>query len=465
MRSVALVLIILGAGVPAAIAHASDPRESAQQLSDQAFAILNSLNADSSKSKMDDLLGGMASFAGDAQSLSTSLARGDSAGAKQALDALISDRRVVDAALEKNPSALDKSKWNGLKAQLADLEKNPVVSSASPPAPAAASSVPGVGGAPEATTAPPLASDSGRPPVVKIISRVSGEDGIQIKGYLEGRDLRSAGIYQGGQLLKVLELSPTRGDQRVDFDIKVEQASSGEVIRTQDGAGRIAEAPIATNDSTVNRVSAGHERTIELDPTAPSSEPAAPAEAPPVVASRESNTAEIPSNEDAVPPRHRPGEALGPLTDVQINVLGVMDSSTQPGSYEIVGQISGSGIHRAGVYVDGRQVRQIPITAGPYSSFDVSFPMLGRVATIRVYGAGSNFAESAIDLASAGTIYGLPATGGPYARVNPYPYGAYPYGTAPNPYPPNPYGYGYPPPPGYPAYPPPNTPWWRRFFP
>ncbi|HYA35947.1 MAG TPA: hypothetical protein VEF03_10010, partial [Candidatus Binataceae bacterium] len=88
-------------------------------MSDQAFAILNSLNSDPSTSKMDDLLGGMASFAGDAQSLSTSLARGDSAGAKLALDALISDRRVVDAALEKNPSAMDKSKWNGLKAQLA----------------------------------------------------------------------------------------------------------------------------------------------------------------------------------------------------------------------------------------------------------------------------------------------------------------------------------------------------------
>jgi len=456
----------LSASIGAGIVYGSDTKESARQLSDQAFAILNSLNSDPSTSKMDDLLGGMASFAGDAQSLSTSLARGDSAGAKLALDALISDRRVVDAALEKNPSAMDKSKWNGLKAQLAELEKTPLASAVSPPSPAAVPSVPGVAAAPEAAAVPPSSSDTGRPPVVKIASRVSGEDGIQIKGYLEGRDLRSAGIYQGDHLLKTLELSPTRGDQRVDFDIKVEQASPGEVIRTQDGAGRIAEAPIAADDATLSRAAAGHEKTIELDPSAPSSEPPPSAEPPPVVASKESNTAEIPSNEDAVPPRHRPGEALGPLTDVQINILGVMESSSQPGAYQIVGQISGSGIHRAGIYVDGRQVKQIPITPGPYSSFDVSFPMLGRVATIRVYGAGSNFVESAVDLASAGTIYGPPVTGGPYAyRVNPYPYGAYPYGTAPNPYPPNPYGYGYPPPPGYPAYPAPNPPWWRRFFP
>src|SRR6267143_356560 len=58
-------------------AHGDDFHAAAQHLSDSAFAILNSLTSDSSKAGAGDAMGAMASFAGDAQTLSTALAKGD----------------------------------------------------------------------------------------------------------------------------------------------------------------------------------------------------------------------------------------------------------------------------------------------------------------------------------------------------------------------------------------------------
>ena len=176
------------------------------------------------------------------------------------------------------------------------------------------------------------------------------------------------------------------------------------------------------------------------------------------------------------------GATLAPLSDVQINILGVQQSIANPNMYGVTGQIAGEAVKRAGIYVDGRLAKSIPITAGGDTSFNVSFTMFGSEATIRAYGNGSNFSESSIDLTSAnGTVYGSnpPATVyaypaypvNPYARspygypANPYgnvnPYGASPYGASPYGYPnngyPNGYGNGY----GNGA---PRRPWWQKIF-
>src|ERR1700691_144570 len=80
-------------------AYADDFHLDAQRLSDSAFAILNSLTSDSTKAGASDVTGAMASFAGDAQTLSSALSSGDRDGAGVAMTALIADRRAVDDAL------------------------------------------------------------------------------------------------------------------------------------------------------------------------------------------------------------------------------------------------------------------------------------------------------------------------------------------------------------------------------
>ena len=67
--------------LPAALVFADDLQSSAQHLSDSAFAILNSITSDSSKSAASDVMGAIASFAGDAQTLAAALAGGDRASA------------------------------------------------------------------------------------------------------------------------------------------------------------------------------------------------------------------------------------------------------------------------------------------------------------------------------------------------------------------------------------------------
>ena len=204
-----------------------------------------------------------------------------------------------------------------------------------------------------------------------------------------------------------------------------------------------------------------------------------PAAAPPAAPPPDSgNTAEIPS---AVPKAgvdvpYNPGTLAG----VQINIIGVNQVSAIPRRYEVAGQINGVGVRRAGIYVDGRLARRIPISRNRGSvSFDTTFDMVGSSATIRAYGVGENFVESSLDLGNASTpLYGtVPYAVNPYAYgANPYAYGASPYAYGTNPYG-NPYvapygynnPYGYRPPYGYGngypnGYPPPNVPWWQRLL-
>jgi len=446
------------------LAHADDFHLSAQHLSDSAFAILNSLSADSSKAGVGDVIGAMASFAGDAQTLSTALSSGDRDGAGAAMTSLIADRRAVDEALLKNPNAIDESKWAPLKAELASIQARvPAVS------PSMAKTAPPE--SPSEVVRPPASEAAatvpdGSAPQVEITSRVSDDSGLHIKGYLQGTNLKSAGIYDGDAMILKIDLAPTPDAQRVLLDFKLEQVSPSETIRVADASGREAAAHIAS-DSTPVVESGGHEKMIELGGGS------AVSDAPPIDLASHGprNTAEIPSESPSR--RHLHGNSnLAPLSDVQINIVGVQKSLSESSSYQVIGQISGGNVKRAGIYIDGRLAKPIAVTPGGDTSFNVAFTMFGNEASIRAYGLGSNYVESSIDLSTAnGAVYGSNPPAGvyaypvnPYAR-NPYGYPASPYGAPP--------GYGAPgyPNGGYPyngypnsGYPPPTRPWWSKIF-
>ena len=108
---------------------------------------------------------------------------------------------------------------------------------------------------------------------------------------------------------------------------------------------------------------------------------------------------------------------------MQINVIDAEESMSAPGNVEVIGQINGPGVRHAGVYVNGRLAKSIPVSTGGYSAFDLTFPMpAGSDAKIRAYGNGNDFVEASIDTVGGGsgmTEYRNPPM---YAA----PYGAYP---------------------------------------
>jgi hypothetical protein len=130
--------------------------------------------------------------------------------------------------------------------------------------------------------------------------------------------------------------------------------------------------------------------------------------------------------------------------------------------YQVVGQIIGHGVRRAGIYVDGRLVKRLPVSRGNLSTFATTFMMSGGTATIRAFSSANQYVESSIAMpavappiavapygmnpygpfgmspyamAPFGTPYGAPYTASPYGAV---PYGVNPY--APYAPPINPYG-------------------------
>jgi hypothetical protein len=451
----ALAIWLLTSG----LSIADDLHLNAQNLSDSAFAILNSLTSDSSKAADGDVTGAMASFAGDAQTLSTALTHGDREGTGAAMTALIADRRAVDEALLKNPGAIDSSKWASLKAELASIQAR--IPADGSLAKAAPPERPSDVVRPPASEAAATVPD-GSPPRVEITSRVSDDSGLHVKGFLQGTDLKSAGIYDGDAMIQKIDLAPTPGAQRVLLDFTLEQASPSETIRVDDLSGRIAEIHVASNSTPVVE-SGGHEKMIELG-GGPVVSDVPPLE---VASGDPNNTAEIPSKSPS--PKHmHDDDAVAPLTGVQINILGVQQSIAEPNSYQVMGQIAGSSVKRAGIYIDGRLVKPIPVSPGADSSFSISFTMFGSAASIRAYGNGDNFVESSIDLSTAnGAVYG---SNPPVYPANPYvvnPYASNPYSPT-NPYSANscPPGYGMP---AYggtcqPLRSSTSRPWWSKIF-
>jgi hypothetical protein len=400
----ALALLCLRQSAPGS-AFADDLKNLAAQFADHAFALLNSLNSQSNGGSTNPALGPVAGFAGDAQTLSHAVAEGDSAKAAYALGALQSDRGAVDAALAGHPGALKASDWNSLKGQLDALAKAIGVVTASPPVvahgpgaggPESAGAIKGV---PANAPAPPAAPSAvaSHAPKVTITYRGVSRDGIfHVKGWFAGTALKSAGIYDGDRLRKSFKVNDVVGQQRVNFDIQVAGVSRDTAIRVRDAEGRSAEAPIASASEAAVLGGGANERgesgvRVDRYPRLPAG-------------STGSNTAEIPSHGGYAPSRSGAPSGGSPgLANVQINILGVVPSQTAPGNYEVVGQIAGRGIRRAGIYIDGRLVKPIPVSSGAnFSAFDETFPMSGREATIRVYGAGNRYVESSIDVIANG---------------------------------------------------------------
>ena len=469
------VLAIVAAGIGPRQSFAQDAQAQAQELSDHAFAMLNAINADSTKAG--PILAPAASLAGDAQTLSTALGANDNAGASSAMAAVLSDRDKIEAAA-KIAGGRYPQQWTSMREKIAALEKQVPASKES--GSVAGSDAAGLAPESHASVAPPAGERMPDAPKIEIASRVFIAGTVRVKGYLEGTDLKSAGIFDGDTKRKDIEVAGVPGDQRVNFDFSMEQPAPTQSIRVTDSYGREAQAIIVPDPAAVGAMK-GSEELIEVDPGATAS----PGEAGPLAESplasagpaRGNNTAEIPRPGDELSPSRRHIDAnssLGPLTNVQINVIDAEELMSAPGMVEVIGQIVGSGVRHAGVYVNGRLARPIPISTGGYSAFDLTFPMpAGSDARIRAYGNGNDFVEASVDTVGGGTgmtvyrnpplyaPYGAyPGYPSPYYAPNPYAY-ANPYAPGYNPYAPNPYPYGYPPP--Y-TPPPAKVPWYTRLL-
>lgn len=458
----ALGSALLGAAVctlvPALSAIADDdPATAAAQLSNQAFAMLNSLNAAGAEGTTSPVLGQVASFAGDAQTLSQALSKGDRAGAGRAMASLKSDEAALDSALKANSGAVKTADWQSLKQQLAALEKRvpaaPLAAASSAPGGASAPSAPSSSGASASTAAAAVSSSGATPPSpsagagegstgsadasepapgtskgprIEITSRALENGVTHIKGFFEGSNLKSAGIYEGARQVKPIKIDHILGLQKIEFDLALNDADIATNLRVYDHAGRRAIATVYGGDATAL---AGSSEVAGVEVYRGSG------------ATAGNNTAEIPSHsgeslggeDSGSAPLDSPslgGSGLAPMApmgNVQINITAVNVVDPLAHSYQVMGQIVGRGVHHAAIYVDGRPVRQLPVASGAsISSFNTTFTMNGGTATIRAFGAGNRYVESSIQ---------MPGTTMPPMVASPYysPYGASPYGM-------NPYG-------------------------
>jgi len=259
-----------------------------------------------------------------------------------------------------------------------------------------------------------LAADA---PRVEITSRVPNEGTLHVIGFLEGTALQSAGIYDHGEKLKDIDVVGTPGSQRINFDFAIEAPSPTMTIQVTDIAGRTASANVMAPGSSMPVP-----EVKGLTPSEPGGDTAG--SIPPAESSTEnSNAIEIPrygGNSSLRQPNPRFVGGVGnPMSNAEITLSRVTPVMSKPGSYEVSGQIAGAGVHRAGIYVNGRPVARIPVSAGTFTPFDVVFPLVGgRGATIRAYGAGNQYVELPINL-NGPSMFGNP--GAPRSPLaNPY---------------------------------------------
>ena len=178
--------------------------------------------------------------------------------------AVLNDRDKIEAAA-KIAGGQYPDEWTNIREKIASLEKqvHPAKVSAS-----ASSS----GAAPEshASVAPPPAEGMPDPPKIAIDSRVFQGGTVRVKGFLEGTDLKSAGIFDGDTKSKDIDVASTPGDQRINFDFSIEQPTPTQSIRVTDSYGREAQAMVAPDPAGVGAMK-GSEELIEVDPGATSS--------------------------------------------------------------------------------------------------------------------------------------------------------------------------------------------------
>jgi hypothetical protein len=122
-------------------------------------------------------------------------------------------------------------------------------------------------------------------------------------------------------------------------------------------------------------------------------------------------------------------------SDVRIRIDDLSAAGAGIRQYRVRGQIVGSDLERAGIYVDGRLAQEIALSGGAglvASNFDQSFDAMGSQASIRVYRARGDYTESSLDLgtaeaATAASSVALGSALGGSIGVNPAasnPYGA-----------------------------------------
>ena len=475
-RRRALGVTLIGALLcTAALALAAgNPMVVASQLSNQAFALLNSLDAPDADGNANPgaktLLGPVATFAGDAQTLSQALGAGDKDRARRAVASLDSDAAALDAALKEHRGAIEVERWNALKRNLAAIEKEvppapaPANSSDSPPAagepgsPSAAApgaadlSAPVADGAvPASEPMAPAADDDG--PTIKIESRNVEGSVTHLKGYFEGSALRSAGIYEGEQKLKSLTVEHVIGRQKVEFQLSLGDADIATNLRVVDQAGRMATASVFAQDSTAT-ASTSTESGVEVDRGAGSTSSGDTAEIPSASAPPPEDMGSGGLAEPAAPADEGLGGAgisgglVGaPMSNIQINIEAVNPMNPVSRLYQVVGQIIGHGVHRAGIYIDGRLVKRLPVSRGSLTNFATTFRLSGGTATIRAFSTGNQYVETSIAMPTAPPMVAAPYGMNPYGPfgINPYamdpfgnsygsPYGI-PYGATPS------YGY------------------------
>jgi hypothetical protein len=435
----------------AGLARAEDPTATAARISDDAFAMLNGLNA-RSDAKSNATVGAVAIFAGDAQALSRALAAGDRAGASSAFAALESDRDAVDSAIASSPALPNAADWTQIKSEMSALSKQIASTSSSHGTAGASGSTAHVSAADAATSTPPasataipataagaIAPDTARsaaPPRVEIESRTAEGTSIRVKGFIEGSDLKRGGIYAGSHELRAFKIDRVGGEQRINFDIGVESPAPDAAIRVFDANGRKAEAlivdgsvAVASSEPDASDASAAAGGSEPSDapeiPQLPTSGPPSTTEAPTVESGVEvfrnnpgsggglggTSTAEIPSHgtpRKSPSKRHTMSSQLG---NVQITITAENLIDQAP-TYELAGQIRGHGLSRAGIYDNRRLVRPITVEFGSdVTTFDEKFVTNAGAITIRAYGVGDQYVESSIDLsnaamASAGTADG-----------------------------------------------------------
>ncbi len=426
----------------ATVAVAADAKALSAQLSDEAFALLTSISG--KRDTPNPLLGPVGVFAADSQKLSSALQAQDRRGAAAAMAALESDAAAVDKAAASG--GLDAGKWGDIKHDLASLSAlipvSPAASVAAAPGPSAGAAAPKES-APASIPPSADAGDLGDRPRVRIDSaQMVGADIVRLKGYMSGRALRSAGIYLGETRLAKLDIKPASGQQMIQFNIEIHDPQQGSVLRVYDSEGRSAQAlipgeveaaapmresapaiviappPSSASAGSPNVGLGGFEESSELERMEGALESASRSGSSASgsgvwenSASENSasgaNTEEIPS---AVPPLSGPKSRMASHlaahgnNDIQIQIDSI--TMVDPGmrEYMVRGQIAGSNLKRAGIYVDGRLVQKLPVERGSgfhTSSFAQSFTDVGSEATIRVYRSRHNYSETSINLASA----------------------------------------------------------------
>src|SRR5215471_14411027 len=128
---------------------------------------------------------------------------------------------------------------------------------------------------------PAAAAHGSDEPRVVISSRTPAGDSMHVVGFLEGLDLKSAGIYEHGEKVKDISVSDVRGSQRVNFDLKMPSLTAA-TIQVTDAMGRSASAVIMPESAMI--------------PSRPVEPPAAPSE---------SIEESPPMNLPATPPKSR----------------------------------------------------------------------------------------------------------------------------------------------------------------